>query len=114
MLQDGPGGAEHGEVQPRQLHGLVRPHRNAVQLLRARGARGLSSVQGATIAGLGASRTADRRATLTVQQLDPAERSLPCDKSAAEISSGNERSALTIVQPFLNTTLSVLSASCRR
>ena len=35
VLPDGAGGAEHGEVQPGQLHGAVRPHRHAGQLLLA-------------------------------------------------------------------------------
>ena len=36
VLQDGTGGAQHGEVQPGQLHGPVRPHRHAGQLLLTR------------------------------------------------------------------------------
>src|SRR3982074_1402745 len=67
VLQDGTGGAEHGEVQPRQLHGPFRSHRHAGQLLVARSAGRLRGVQRAPFPRLGASGPTDRRAHLTVQ-----------------------------------------------
>ena len=53
VLPDGTGGAQHGEVQPGQLHGAVRPHRHAGQLLLTGSGGRLPRVQGAPVPRVG-------------------------------------------------------------
>ena len=65
VLPDGSCRQAGGEVQPGQLHGVVRPHRDAGQLQRRRGGRGVPGVQGTAVAGLGASRSAGGRPHLS-------------------------------------------------